>query len=109
MPILPVWFDDPLEDYSPIGQWFDEQFDATASPTSYTLPADVGSFALTGNSATTLHNILIEAGTGAFALSSNGATLALTRNLDAATGSFALVGQPADLPHAGESIQPFSR
>lgn len=53
---LSVWFDDSLEDYSPISQWFDEQFDVVSVPTGYSLDVTVGNFILTGTTTELLKN-----------------------------------------------------
>ena len=65
---LSVWFDDPLEDYSPIGQWFDEQFDVVSVPTSYPLDVTVGNFILTGTTTELLKNNRLDVTVNTFVL-----------------------------------------
>lgn len=69
---------------------------AAGGPT-YTLTADSGSFALTGQAAGLSFNRTLAADSGSFALTGQATGLALNRVLSAASGSFALTGQAAGL------------
>ena len=64
-----------------------------------TLAADSGSFALTGQDAALLQNRVLASDSGAFALAGQDATLTFSRVLSAASGSYALAGQDATLTY----------
>lgn len=64
-----------------------------------TLTANAGSFALTGNNAGLLRTYRLAADAGAFSLTGNPATLLAARKLTAAAGSFTLTGNPATLTY----------
>ncbi len=70
---------------------------ASGSPTAYTLPADSGTFALTGTDATLARGRALPADSGTFALTGTDATLARGRALPADSGTFALTGTAATL------------
>lgn len=72
---------------------------ASSGGTSYTLPADSGSFALTGTAANLEYNRLLAAAQGSFAVTANAATLKRGYALQAASGSFTLSGADAGLKH----------
>ena len=97
MPNLPVWFDDPLEDYSPIGQWFDEQLDVAAAPNAYTLTAAAGSFAEVGTDASFTRTLKLVSAVGSFSEVGKDATFKRTYSLAAASGGCSEVGNPATL------------
>jgi hypothetical protein len=64
-----------------------------------TLSAETAAFALTGQPASTRHNVRIEAGTGGLTLAGQPATLtkATAKAIAAETGTFTLTGNPATL------------
>jgi hypothetical protein len=64
-----------------------------------TLAADSGSFALTGQDAALLQNRVLASDSGAFALAGQDATPTFSRVLSAASGSYALAGQDATLTY----------
>jgi hypothetical protein len=97
VPILPVWFDDPLEDYSPIGQWFDEQFDAAAGPTVYPLDVTVGTFTLAGTSTVLRASLTLVSTVGTFSIAGTTTTLSKQFTLGTTLGSFAWTGTSAIL------------
>ena len=66
---------------------------------TYTLIADSGSFALTGQAATLAFNRSLTADSGSFALSGQHADLAFNRVLVADSGSFTLTGQDVTLTY----------
>lgn len=70
---------------------------SAAAPTSYTLTAAAGSFALTGNAAALLASRKLTAAAGSFALTGNAAGLYLGRRLSAAAASYAWTGNAASL------------
>ena len=70
---------------------------ASGSPTAYTLPADSGTFALTGTDATLARGRALPADSGTFALTGTDAVLAAGRVLVADSGTFALTGTAATL------------
>ena len=76
---------------------------ASGSPTAYTLPADSGTFALTGTDATLARGRALPADSGTFVLTGTDATLEYTPvsgdtyTLPCASGSFALTGTDAVL------------
>lgn len=69
---------------------------ATAG-SSYTLTAETGSFALTGNNAGLIASRLLQASAGSFALTGNNAALLASRSLVCSAGSFAMTGNDASL------------
>ena len=97
MPILPVWFDDPLDDYSPIGQWFDEQFDAAAGPTVYPLDVTVGTFTFAGTTTGLLKANRIDSSVGTFILAGTTTGLLEASRIDTSVGTFALAGTTTGL------------
>lgn len=68
-------------------------FKAAAGGGAFTLTANSGSFALTGQAATLRAARTLAASSGSFALTGQPANLAAGRKLPAASGSFALTGQ----------------
>ena len=64
---------------------------------TYTLTADSGSFALTGQTVGLAFNRILTAGTQSYALTGQDAGLAFNRMLSAASGSFILAGHDAGL------------
>lgn len=62
---------------------------------TYTLTADSGSFALTGQSTGLAFNRVLASDSGSFALTGQAAALTFNRTLAADSGSFALAGQDA--------------
>jgi len=67
------------------------------SGSPYSLPADPGTFTLTGAAATLLRHYPLDAEFGSFVLTGTAATLLALRELDAEFGSFVLTGTAADL------------
>ncbi len=100
MPILPVWFDDPLEDYSPIGQWFDEQFNAAAGPTVYPLDVTVGTFTLAGTSTVLRASLTLVSTVGTFSIAGTTTILSKQVTLGTTLGTFALSGTSSLLQKA---------
>ena len=93
MPILPVWFDDPLDDYRPIGQWFDEQFDTgIAGPTVYPLDVTVGAFALAGTTTVLQKASILVSTVGTFSLAGTTTGLSKQFTLGTTLGTFTLSG-----------------
>ena len=72
---------------------------ASGSPTAYTLPADSGTFVLTGTAATPTRGRVVAADSGTFALTGTDATLARGRALPADSGTFVLTGTDATLEY----------
>ena len=72
---------------------------AAAGGATYTLTADSGSFALTGQDAGLAFNRTLAAASGSFALTGQDAGLAFNRVLSAANGSYALDGQDVTLTY----------
>lgn len=70
---------------------------SAAAPTSYTLTAAAGSFALTGNAAGLRADRKLTAAAGSFSLTGNAAGLYRGLKLTAAAGSFAWTGNAASL------------
>ena len=68
-----------------------------SATTNYTLPADSGSFALTGTTANLEYHRLLAATQGSFAVTGTAATLRRDYALPAASASFALSGTDAEL------------
>jgi hypothetical protein len=68
-----------------------------AAPSGYTLTADAGSYALTGQAAGLLAQRVLAAEQGSYALTGAAAGLLAARTLAADQGSYALTGQPASL------------
>ena len=71
----------------------------TALNFNRTLAADSGSFALTGQAAALTFNRALVADSGSFALAGQDATPTFSRVLSAASGSYALAGQDATLTY----------
>lgn len=72
-------------------------FGVPAAGYTYTLTADSGSFALTGQTVGLAANRILTADTQSYALTGQTAGLAFNRTLSAASGSFSLAGQDAGL------------
>ena len=89
MPKLSVWFDDPLEDYSPIGQWFDEQFDEGRERQ---LNVTVGGFNLAGIDLNSEFFYTIDANVGSFLINFKTADVVRDYQLISTTGTYALTG-----------------
>lgn len=70
---------------------------ASTSTTSYSLTADAGTFALTGNAAGLAYGYKLPAVTATFSLVGNATGLAYGRKLTAAVGTFALTGNTTGL------------
>lgn len=65
----------------------------------YTMPADAGTFSITGQDSNLLHNKLIVAGDGAFAITGESANLLKGYKLTAQEGTFLITGEDATLTH----------
>lgn len=72
-------------------------FAPSSGATAYTLPADSGTFALTGTDATLARSRILTADAASFALTGTAATLAKGRVVAADSGAFALTGTAATL------------
>ncbi|MFD0738242.1 hypothetical protein ACFQZQ_02925 [Lysobacter koreensis] len=72
----------------------------SSGPAAYTLPADSGSYALTGSAASLLHGRSQAADSGSYTLTGTDASLRVDRVLAAASGSYALAGSDATLVYA---------
>lgn len=70
-------------------------FDFPGGPAGYTLTADAGAFALTGQNATLAYGRVLAADAGSFALSGQAANFVRGFGLIADAGTFALTGQNA--------------
>ena len=75
---------------------------------TYTLTADSGSFALTGQAAGLALNRVLSAASGSFALTGQAAGLAVNRTLSAASGSYSLTGQNATLTYTPTSTATYT-
>lgn len=80
---------------------------AAGGPT-YTLTADSGSFALTGQATGLALNRVLSAASGSFALTGQAAGLAVNRTLSAASGSYSLTGQNATLTYTPTSTATYT-
>jgi hypothetical protein len=97
VPILPVWFDDPLEDYSPIGQWFDEQFDVAAGPTVYPLDVTTGSFTVGSSTLSSNLFFILNGLNTSYNLGSSSTSLLLTRRIDGSVLNLSLFQIPVEV------------
>lgn len=75
---------------------------------TYTLTADSGSFALTGQATGLALNRVLSAASGSFALTGQAAGLAVNRTLSAASGSYSLTGQNATLTYTPTSTATYT-
>lgn len=83
--------------YNPISEQPISALAPASSGTAYTLTADAGSFALTGQDAEFLIGRILTADAGSFSLTGQDANLNIGRVLTADAGEFLLTGQDATL------------
>lgn len=76
----------------------------TASGGTYSLTADVGSFAVTGQAATLQASRKLSAEAGSFSVTGQPATFQITRKLTADAGSFTLTGNDATLVYNSGTV-----
>lgn len=87
--------DNPWQIFQPLAR--SVYFGVPAAGYTYTLTADSGSFALTGQTVSLAFNRVLAADTQSYALTGQAVGLAFNRTLSAASGSFSLDGQDAGL------------
>jgi hypothetical protein len=97
-----AWFDAELQPAA----WFDTEIvdTSTGSASGYTLTAQGGSYALTGQSAILQRSKRITASGGAYALAGQSALLARNRKLTANGGSYALAGQQVTITYTAGAV-----
>ena len=90
-----VWYNELLDEYSNVsvsGEWFLDGGGAT-----YTLTADAGSYAVTGNAAALTIERALALDAGSYAVTERDAALTVSRTLSLDVGSFTFTGRDAAL------------
>ncbi len=77
---------------------------AASGPANYTITAQSGTYAITGQSAVILRSKVLTASAGSYTITGQSATLLRSKVISAQYGTYSLTGQSADIVIGGSPI-----